>query len=281
VTSPLVSVVCLCYNHARFVQEAIESVLNQTYPHVELVVVDDNSTDDSVLRIKNALTNSPDVKTIFFDRNKGNCKAFNEGFRKTKGDFIIDLSGDDILAPDRIEKGVEDFQLHDQKTGVNFTDAQLIDEQGNALGFHSDRFPHDTIPQGDVYSNILSRYFINTPTMMMRRDVLVQLGGYDEALAYEDFDFWVRSSRDFNYSYTPEPLVKRRIVARSLGRSQLRKGSLQLRSTFIVCEKAATLNRTQYEKDALKKRIRYEMWQVLKLGEFPLVLKYWSLYGRI
>jgi glycosyltransferase involved in cell wall biosynthesis len=279
--SPLVSVVCVCYNHERFVEEAIDSVLSQNYDRVELIVVDDHSQDSSVSRIQKAVARVAGIRVMTSDANRGNCRAFNEGFRNSKGDFIIDLSADDVLLPDRIAKGVESFEAHDSKTGVNFTDAQLIDEEGKLLGFHSDRFPRDTIPQGDIYRDVLSRYFINSPTMMIRREVLDHLGGYDETLAYEDFDFWVRSSREFHYSYTPEPLIKRRIVKDSLGSHQFRRGSLQLQSTLKVCEKAALLNRTPPEKTALKNRVRYEIGQALKLGEMQLAWRYFTLYTRI
>ncbi len=277
--TPLVSVVCVCYNHEQFVEEAISSVLHQSYPNVELIVVDDHSSDNSVARIHRALSQTPEVNVVVLDSNRGNCHAFNEGFRRAKGDFIIDLSADDILLQDRIANGVSSFT--DDRVGVNFTDVQLIDEGGHVLGFHSDRFPHDSIPQGDIYRDILSRYFINSPSMMIRRRVLEKLGGYDETLAYEDFDFLVRSSRDFQFSYTPLPLVKRRIVKGSLGSKQFKRGSLQLQSTFRVCEKAALLNRTSEERAALKNRIWYEIRQALKLGDFTLAWRYLNLQTKV
>ncbi len=275
--TPLVSVVCLCYNHERFVEEALQSVRNQTYPNIQLIVVDDYSTDESVEVIKRVLSDFPGAEFMACLSNLGNCIAFNKGFEKTKGDFIIDLSADDVLLPERIEKGVKIFQSVGVEVGVNFGDAEQIDETGKSLGFHSDRFPHDTIPRGDVYREVISGYFINSPTMMVRRTVFEKLGGYDESLAYEDFDFWVRSARYFKYCYTAEPLVKRRIVASSLGQKQYNKGSKQLGSTFKVCEKAYALNKTSEENDALKKRIRYEIRHALRLGEIRLAWEYWKL----
>ncbi len=274
---PLVSVICLCYNHQQFVEESIQSVLGQTYTNIQLIVVDDQSTDQSADVVRRVLATYPAVEFVALPANLGNCRAFNRGFANAKGDFIIDLSADDVLTPHRIENGVKALEAGGVEVGVNFTDAQLIDENGNPIGLHSDRFPHERVPQGDVYKEVLSHYFINSPTMMMRRAVFEKLGGYDESLAYEDFDFWVRSSRYFRFSYSPEPLVKRRILSSSLGRGQYKKGSGQLRSTLRVCEKAFNLNRTPDENSVLKKRIRYEIRRALSLGEFNIAMDYWKL----
>ncbi|CAN5293342.1 hypothetical protein BH09BAC3_BH09BAC3_18040 [soil metagenome] len=279
--SPQVSVICLCYNHELYVEKAIRSIQNQSYPNVQLIVVDDDSTDKSKAVISKALSGSLKAQFISLTQNVGNCKAFNIGLAAATGDFIIDHSGDDILMLDRIEKGVKAFSEQGNKVGVNFTDAQLIDEAGKLLGYHSDKFPHDSIPQGNIYSDVLSRYFINSPSMMIRREVFEKLGGYDESLAYEDFDFWVRSSRYFDYSYTPEPLVKRRIHSSSMGKRQYKRGSRQLQSTLKVCEKALALNTNKGENDALRKRIHYEFRQALKLGELRLAKDYWSLLRRV
>jgi glycosyltransferase involved in cell wall biosynthesis len=281
VNNPQVSVICLCYNHELFVEKAIRSIQNQGYPHVQLIVVDDNSTDKSREVISKALSGSLKAQFIALPQNLGNCKAFNMGLAAATGDFIIDHSGDDVLMLDRIEKGINAFNQAGDKVGVNFTDAQLIDEAGKNLGYHSDKFPHDSIPQGNIYSEVLSRYFINSPSMMIRREVFEKLGGYDESLAYEDFDFWVRSSRYFDYCYTPEPLVKRRIHYFSMGKRQYKRGSRQLQSTLKVCEKALVLNTNEGENEALKKRIHYELRQALKLGEVRLAMGYWSLLRRV
>ncbi|HET9054287.1 MAG TPA: glycosyltransferase, partial [Cyclobacteriaceae bacterium] len=216
----LVSVVCLCYNQARFVEEAIQSVLNQSYLNVQLIVVDDASTDNSADVIKTVLRAHPEVPFLELPENLGNCKAFNRGLALTKGSFIIDLAADDVLLPDRIEKGVQVLLEKGQTYGVHFSDAEIIDENNVHLYNHSERFPHYTIPQGDVYAEIIRRYFICPPTVMFTRQVADVLGGYDEALSYEDFDFWIRASRTFNFVYSPDVLVRRRISKDTLGTKQ-------------------------------------------------------------
>src|SRR5258706_7886511 len=277
---PLVSVVCLCYNHGRFVKEAIASVRQQTYPRVQLVVVDDSSPDNSVQVIRESIRDHPEITFLSLPQNLGNCRAFNKGFAMTTGSFIIDLAADDVLMPGRIEAGVDAFASLGPDYGVHFSDAELIDDAGNRTGYHSDRFPHASVPQGEIYKDLISRYFINSPTMMMRRSVLEKLGGYDESLAYEDFDFWIRSSREWKFCYTAEPLVKKRMLEGSMSRGQFRKKSPQLVSTLRVCEKILQLNRTTDETKALSKRIRYEMKRAAVLREWGLALDYFNLLLR-
>ncbi|MGE0590079.1 MAG: glycosyltransferase family 2 protein, partial [Cyclobacteriaceae bacterium] len=148
---PLVSVICLCYNHEKFVEEAIESVLAQTYPNVELIVVDDASEDGSVNVLESLISRQPHIQFIKNRENLGNCKSFNLAFAKSKGEFVIDFSADDVLLPNRIEEGVKKFILSGDEYGVQFSDAILINESGKKIGLHSDRFPHRTIPNGDIY----------------------------------------------------------------------------------------------------------------------------------
>lgn len=279
--SPLVSVICLCYNHARYINEAILSVIHQTHPAVELIVVDDASTDNSAEVISALLKNKSDIKFIQLKKNIGNCAAFNKGFEHSRGAYVIDLAADDALLPHRIEAGVEALEAVGEDFGVQFSDAELIDSQGDFLGLHSDHYSSDKIPQGNIYRDIIARYFISGPTMLIRRKVLETLNGYDEKLAYEDFDFWVRSSRLFKYLYIPQPLVKRRVLDSSMKSRQFVRGSEQLRSTFAVCKKINELNETQEERQALIGRIRYEIKVCLKLFDLRLAVDYFKLLKSI
>lgn len=104
--SPLVTVLCLCYNHARFVAEAIDSVFAQTYQPIQLIVVDDGSADNSAQVIEQMLRDHSDVLFLKHTHNQGYCASLNEALKHAKGEFIIDLSGDDVLLPQRVSSGV-------------------------------------------------------------------------------------------------------------------------------------------------------------------------------
>jgi glycosyltransferase involved in cell wall biosynthesis len=275
-----VSIICLCYNHARFVEEAIDSVWQQTYDNIELIVVDDASQDNSVAIIREKLRGRPDVIFIPLPENTGNCRAFNQGLARATGDYIIDLAADDVLLPERVAEGVKALQAHGMTYGLSFSDAAWIDDAGNLLHLHSQRFPHDKVPQGDVYLPLITRYFICSPSMMFTRLLIDSLGGYDESLSYEDFDLWMRGARAFRFCYTPQVLVRKRLVRGSMAKKQFTRKDRQRYSTYRVCEKILEMNRTRAEQRALQQRIGYEMKQCLKVLDVRLVLRYMGLRRR-
>ena len=264
---PLVSVICLCYNHEAHVNQAINSVLQQSYGNIELIVVDDASTDQSrqLIRESSAIHG---FQTILNDKNLGNCRAFNIGFRKSKGKYIIDLAADDMLLPDRIKIGVEQLEQKGKSYGVHFCDVNLTDFEGNNLGTHYKRDKNgkllQSVPEGDIYAQLVEKYLICTPSMMMSRLALEDLNGYDESLTYEDFDFWVRSSRIYKYTFSDVVLVNRSILAKSLSKSQQQKKNIHTLSTAKVCEKILRMNRSEVENKALLKRANYELkWALI------------------
>jgi glycosyltransferase involved in cell wall biosynthesis len=271
-SQPLVSVVCLSYNHSRFVEEAINSVLKQTYKNIEIIVVDDASTDNSVEVIRRVLANYPAIKFISIPKNVGNCRAFNQGLALTDGEFIVDFAADDVMVADRIERQVDFFSTLPPDYGVVFTDAEYIDADGKFVRNHYDYLFEKKlltkVPQGDVYRNVLSQYFIASPTMLIRREVMDRLDGYDEGLAYEDFDFWVRSARIFKYGFLNEKLTRIRRTGNSMSSGWYKQGDRQLHSTYLVCRKAQRLSFTPDDDAALLKRARYEFRQSAFSGNF-------------
>ena len=274
----LVTVICLCYNHGRFVGEAIKSVLNQTYSAIQLIVLDDASIDDSATVIRNFYADHPFFEILLNEQNIGSCKSFNKALKLAKGDYIIDLSADDVLLPNRVEEGVRILTDAGLEYGAQFSDAEYIDEYGRDLYFHSSKFPHSSIPQGDIYKDFIERYFICPPTVMFTRSLIESVNGYDEDLSYEDFDIYIRSSRYFKYTYIPSVLVKRRITSTALSNKQFRLFNKHSYSTYKVCEKILMLNKNSLEQRALENRINYEIKLNLRLLNFNIVLKYAALW---
>jgi glycosyltransferase involved in cell wall biosynthesis len=278
----LVSVVAISYNHASFIEEALNSLIKQDYPHIELIIIDDASTDASQEVIKNFFaenkTNLP-VTLIFHQKNRGNCASFNEGLALCKGKYIIDFALDDVMLAERISKQVAFFEQCSPQTGIIFSNAEIISENGHLLKYH---YPIDRQkkalslpPQGKVFRNILERYFICPPTMMMRKSMLLELGGYDENLAYEDFDLWVRASQNYEFAYQDCISTRYRQSASSLSNKfyQKRQNDL-LASTLNVLEKAYQYCKEDLDFKVLVKNAEFHQRLCFYTENFELMKKY-------
>ncbi len=285
-SEPLVTVICLCYNQQRFVSEALQSVQNQTYSNIQLIVIDDASTDNSAHTIQTFLQNFPSVLFLELRENLGMTRAFNIGLSQAAGEYIVDLAGDDVLQPDRIEKQVRAFQQLDSSYGVVFSDAYLMDEQSRKTGTfyrrNADGLRKQLVPGGDVYTQVLHSYCICAPTIMSRKHVYHTLGGYDEALVYEDFDFFVRSARHYKYFYIDEALTcYRKSPGSDSTKFYCKRHNPHLISTLAVCRKAYLQNRTMEENKALANQVRYHLRQSYLTENFDLVDQYAALLKQV
>ena len=264
----LVTIVALCHNHAPFLREALDSILAQTYPHLEVWLVDDASTDGSPAILREYAAQHPAWQLLLLTDNVGNCRAFNQAFRQSRGEYVIDFATDDMLLPARVAQQVAAFNAAGPEVGVVYSNAELIDEAGHFLALHHRPDGRGGLvpapASGWVLAEVLRRYFISTPTMMMRRACLAALGGYDETLAYEDFDFWVRASRDWQFCYLDAVTTRKRKHPRSMSSRAYRRHDPFLMSTIRVCEKALALVRTPEERAALATRLRWEMLQAVR-----------------
>lgn len=184
---PLASIVISSYNYARYLRETIESCLDQTYPEVEVIVVDDGSTDNSPELIRSY----GERILAVFKENGGHASALNLGFRKSRGDVIIFLDSDDALMPTAVERCVELFK--DQKVSSVRWQMWTMDPSSRVM---AKRVPPDTISQGDLRENLLcegphhfpptsgnawARWFLEC--VMPIPEELFRLGGGDLYLA--------------------------------------------------------------------------------------------------
>jgi len=287
----LVTVICLCYNHAKYIEEAIDSVYQQDYTNIELIVVNDASTDDSSQVIYQLQKKYPSFIFINTIENKGMCKSFNSALSIAKGEFIIDLAADDCFTKDRVSTQVNEFKKLDARYGVVFSDAYIVDEVKNIKNTFYKRSQDgkliENVAQGDVFETVLHSYKICSPTIMVRKSVFIELGGYDESLSYEDYDFFIRSSRKYNYHFIDKPLIYKREVDASLSKAfYKKKNNHHLESTLVVSKKALWLCEKESEKFALLHSVRYHYRQSYFLDNFKLALNYYELiremgYGSI
>jgi glycosyltransferase involved in cell wall biosynthesis len=277
--NPLVTIICLSYNHEKFVKETLNSVVNQNYSPIELIIVDDCSSDTTKSIIEDWLLSYPEVQFIANEINLGNTKSFNNALKIAKGDYIIDLAADDLLVPNGIQIQVDAFQNSTFKNlGIVYGNAEIINENGS---FNSYYFPIDANGNviykrktGDIYASVLSTGdSICSVSTLIKKDVFDFLGGYDETLGYEDLDSWVRASREYEFDFIDAVLIKKRIVSNSLGTDFFKKNNKINVSTYKILRKALKLNRSKEEDLALQKRVHYEIIHSFKNKSFNLFLK--------
>ncbi|WP_244307406.1 glycosyltransferase family 2 protein [Flavobacterium fluviatile] len=281
---PLVSIICLCYNHEKFVIESLNSVLNQTYKNIELIIADDCSSDNSKQIIQNWLKNHPNITFLSNEKNLGNTKTFNKTLLLAKGEYIIDLAADDILLPNCVDKQIMAFLNSNQiNLGIVYGNAEIISENNAHLSYYyaiNNQNKVITKPaSSDIYIAMLNQSSkICSVSSMVKRTVFDQLNGYDENLFYEDLDFWIRASRIYNFEFIDSVLIKKREVENSLGSQFYKKNNSKTKkinhSSYLVIKKAIALNKNRTENKALLKRMHYEMDKALKTFDYLLFLKY-------
>jgi glycosyltransferase involved in cell wall biosynthesis len=281
--NPLVTIICLCYNHESYVVETLNSVINQLYPSIELIIVDDCSSDNSKTIITTWLEKIPEIQFIANETNLGNTKSFNKALKLAKGEYVIDLAADDVLSPNCVALQINAFK-NSQYTnlGVVYGNVELISEKGSFISYYFPVNKHKKAIEnritGDIYQSVLSGgNSICSVSAMIKKTVFDRLQGYDETLAYEDLDFWIRASRVYEFDFIDEPLVLKRIVANSLGSDFFKKRDNRARkinhSTYLILKKAIALNQTRTEDLATQKRVHHEIMHTLRINDFSLFLK--------
>jgi len=221
-TQPLVTVIATCFNHERFVIECLESVRAQTYQNVQLIIMDDRSTDGSVRLIQDWVNRTgTECMLILHDENRGVCRTRNEALSHARGRYISSLSTDDTWYPEKLAVQVEQFESVPETVGVLYSDAELMDVDGCALPrmfFESSRHVRSFAdpPEGDIFAKLLEVVFVPAMTTMIRRECFARVGPYDESLAYEDWDMLLRLARRFDFGFTPYVCARYRIHESSL-----------------------------------------------------------------
>lgn len=186
--APLVSVVIPCYNHGRFLGEAIQSALDQAYPRVEIIVVNDGSTDET----SRVVATFPTVQRVVQD-NRGLAAARNAGLARCRGEFVVFLDADDRLMPDAIAVGA----------GLLRRDSSLGFVAGHSRLISRDGVPQPTTnravePGDDAFAALLRRNGLRNPaTVMFRRVIVDALGGFARGVdACADYELYLRISRN-------------------------------------------------------------------------------------
>jgi glycosyltransferase involved in cell wall biosynthesis len=221
-SAPRVSVLVTSYNHARYVEEALDSLRRQTSRDFEIIITDDASSDDSAEVIEAWLARTGcSAQFIRNQANRGICANRNAALTRASGTFVCSLSGDDSYEPDRIERQLACFLAQPERVAAVYTDMLVVDTEGRPSGrsFLNVMLNGAAPPQGELFARILAGNFLPAPAVMVRRSAIAAVGGYDESLFYEDLDMWLRLSFRFHFVYLPGLLVRYRNHESSMSNS--------------------------------------------------------------
>jgi glycosyltransferase involved in cell wall biosynthesis len=218
---PVVSVIAPTYNHEKYVAEAIQSVLNQTFSNWELIISDDGSSDQTSDMISSFKDER--IKLFRLSENKGALAASENSFLNCKGDYIALLATDDVYAPDKLEKQVSFLQDNPDYAAV-FTHAHLIDEDGQDYPKHQAHFRQ---PNRSRYEWL--RHFFSVgnnlcaSSAMVRRSCYTKLGYEEKRLSQtEDLNIWIKLCLSDNIHVLQEPLTQHRYRSNAMNASARR-----------------------------------------------------------
>lgn len=238
-TRPLVSVVIPAFNAGPYIAETLESVLGQTYPHREIIVVDDGSTDDTEGRIE------PYLRQVRYLRqpNAGEGKARNLGLRAATGDYIAFLDADDLWLPETLEVQLQVAARHPESSmivcdGVGLEDGSVVTERllVGPLAVRLDQEPTGELT-GYFYLDLVSRNAITCPAQtLIPRTVVERVGAMmEDRLAGSDWDYSLRVARDGPITLHRHSLVRYRYLPTSTsGPRRLRSFTYALRDIPVL-----------------------------------------------
>ena len=189
----LVSIVTPSFNQARFLEETIQSVLSQNYPHIEYMVVDGGSTDHSAEIIRRY---EDSLAWWVSEPDQGQTDAINKGFLRAHGDILAWINSDDTYYPEAVSEAVEYLASHPE-VGMVYGDAALVDETGKILGH---------FPARQTSYRKLRRGYVHIPQQaaFFRGDLWHQVGPLDPSFYFAmDYDLWVRLAKISSLKYQP------------------------------------------------------------------------------
>jgi len=254
---PKVSVIIPTYNRAGYIEEAIDSVLAQTYKDFEIIVIDDGSTD----KTRKVLRKYTGQIRYFPQENQGVAVSRNKGIAVSRGEYVAFLDSDDAWLPKKLERQVAFLEEHPDIALV-CGEVFLMDEKGETIH----HVPHDReLPL--TFKNLFEQSLIHVPTTMVRRQILEEAGGFDPAVdTSEDYDLWLRIIKKHRGHYMELPLAKYRLHQDSLMSNLERRLSNNL---MIFRKKEITAGMSWLKKRIRLAKVYYEYAQeFLKIKSF-------------
>lgn len=216
IKKPLITILMPAYNSERFISEAIDSMLNQTFKNFEFLIINDASTDKTSNIIRNYQKKDKRIRVITNKKNLKLAATLNIGINKAKSEIIARMDPDDISHPDRLSIQYQFLKSH-PKVAIVGANIRIIND--NKL-YSKREYPTTSVK----LKRIMFRYSpFAHPAIMFRKKVFEEFGGYDETMAVcEDIDLWFKIGRKYEFANIPKTLLTYRLVPSSRTHSNLK-----------------------------------------------------------
>jgi glycosyltransferase involved in cell wall biosynthesis len=224
----LVSVVIATYNMGRYLPQAVQSVLAQSYPNLDVQIVDDGSTDDTPTILRQ-WDGHPRVR-VHPQANAGKARAMNQGVALSGGSFIAFLDADDVWLPEKLSRQMPLFAAQSE-VGVVYSDYERMDGEGEPLPKGPTR-----MHRGRVSGPLLIENFVPYSTGIVRRAWFERVGGFDETIGMGlDYDLWLRLSAHCQFDFIHAPTARYRIWAGQMSKNyrQRYKSGIRIMQNFL------------------------------------------------
>ncbi|MET0735106.1 MAG: glycosyltransferase [Microbacterium sp.] len=237
---PRTAAIVTCYNQERFIRQALDSLVAQTVPPAEVVVIDGHSSDRSVAVIERWIAENEvpfELTFIRHDRNYGLCATLNQGMAAISSEFVLTLYGDDWLDARRIEIQAPILAETTDDVAMAIGNLREVDRRGVPLAeidYSAKLAPlHEMSPVRRLAS-LITENVIASPAVLLKADHVRAVGGYDESLTFDDYDMWLRLLSVSTFVHHHDIVVNYRILGNSLSRSRERHGDFLLSEAKMV-----------------------------------------------
>jgi len=231
--TPLVSVVMPAYNAEKYISEAIESILNQTFKDFEFIIINDGSTDSTPNIIDKYARLDKRIIVLNNEKNLNIAESRNRGVEIARGKYIATMDSDDRALPDRLKNQLE-FLESNKDIAISIGNINIMD--GKGVFQYTRNYP---VADKDIRSKVYRFNPFPNPTIMCRREVYEKNGKYNNAyVPIDDFDFWLRAGTQFKFGNCGKIVLNYRVVEGSASHRKLR---LTERLTFKLRWKAFKL----------------------------------------
>jgi len=262
----LVTVRISAYNHEAFIQETINSIIDQTYENIELLIINDGSPDnthDKIMELYDKCKKRFKRFEYINRENKGLVVSLNELKELANGYYITGCASDDFYTKDRVEQQVKALEEH-QDYGMCYGRMLSIDKKSNII---PSKYTTKYNKSGYLFNDLLFRNFITASTVMMKKSVLDDIGGFDTRYKIEDHPLWLKIAKKYKIYYLDKDLVYYRDHDNNLSKN----------TSFMIEENEKMLNDWSDEpmyKKAIQRHYLYCFIQLVKAKKKELAKKY-------